>query len=272
MHFFYKAFRGSKIVWAFATSLTELAVRRPPTRRARAAWLTKFCRRVLAAVDITWHVTGPIPPAGAVITNHLTYLDIIVHAALRPCVFVSAIEIRRMPLIGWISEMAGTVFVTRGAGGSAAKAAGGMAEGFRDGLPVVFFPEGGTGIGEVAVMPLRSGLLATAIEAGAPVTPGFLRYELAAADRAAGRTTRDDVHWGDQSMPAHIWNLLGLRPFQAEVRFAAQPIAFSPAAIADRKVAAEQAREAMLQLSPPSNRALQPAGSGNDASGQVIDS
>ncbi len=257
MSFFYKAFRGSKIVWAFATSLTELVVRRPPTRRARAAWLTKFCRRVLAAVDITWRVTGPIPQAGAVITNHLTYIDILVHAALRPCVFVSAIEIRRMPLIGWISEMAGTVFVVRGAGGSAAKAAGGMSEGFHDGLPVVFFPEGGTSVGDVALMPLRSGLLATAIEAGAPVTPGFLRYQLTAEDRAAGRTTREDVHWGEQTMPAHIWNLLGLHPFEAEVRFAAQPIAFSPAAIADRKVAVEEAREAMLQLSPPSNRTLE---------------
>ena len=31
---------------------------------------------------------------GAVITNHLSYVDIVVHAAIRPCVFVSAIETR----------------------------------------------------------------------------------------------------------------------------------------------------------------------------------
>ncbi len=249
MLFLRKVVRGSRVIWAFATSLTELVIRRPQTRRARAEWLTRFCRRVLAAVDVTWTVIGPIPEQGAVITNHLTYIDIIVHSALRPCVFVSAIEIRKMPLIGWISMMAGTVYVTRGAGGSAAKAAGGMAEGFRDGLPVVFFPEGGTGVGDVPLLPLRTGLLANAIEEGADVTAGYIRYELSPEDLAAGRSTRDDVHWGDQTLPAHLWNLLGLRAIHVYIYFAPRPIAFSPEARADRKIAADEARTVLLHLS-----------------------
>ena len=244
----HKLFRGTKVVWAFATSLTELLVRRPQTRRARAEWLSRFCRRVLVAVDVTFEASGPVPQQGAVISNHLTYLDILVHAALRPCVFVSAIETRRLPLIGWISMMAGTVYVVRGAGGSAEKAAGGMAEGFRDGLPVVFFPEGGTGVGDVPLLPLHTGLLATALEERAPVTPGFLRYDLSPVDLAAGKTSRDDVHWGSQTLSAHLWNFLGLHELHAHIHFAPGPIRFSPQALADRKVAAEEAREALLQL------------------------
>ncbi len=249
MHFWHKLVRGARVAGAFAVSLTELLVRRPATRRARAEWLTKFCRRVLRVAGVAWSTSGQVPEHGAVITNHLTYVDIVVHAALRPCVFVSAIEIRRMPLIGWISMMAGTVYVTRGAGGSAAKAAGGMAEGFHDGLPVVFFPEGGTGLGDEPLLPLHSGLLATALEAGAPVTPGFLRYRVSDADRAAGRTERADVHWGKQTLPAHLWNLLGLHGVHAHLTFQNGPIAFSPAAFADRKIATEEARIALLQLS-----------------------
>jgi 1-acyl-sn-glycerol-3-phosphate acyltransferase len=254
MLFLHKVIRGARIAWAFAISLTELLLRRPASRRARAEWLTRFCRRVLAAANVSWSVAGPIPQQGAVISNHLTYLDILVHSALRPCVFVSAIEIRRMPLIGWISMMAGTVFVTRGAGGSAAKAAGGMAEGFRDGLPVVFFPEGGTGVGDVPLLPLHTGLLATAIEEGASVTAGFLSYELSPADVAAGRSAREDVHWGDQSLPAHAWNLLGLGALQARISFSSRPIAFSPAALADRKIAAEEARHTLLELHEAGDR------------------
>ena len=250
MLFLRKIVRGTKVVWAFAVSLTELVVRRPSTRPAQAAWLTKFCRRVLNAVQVSWSARGPIPDHGAVITNHLTYVDILVHAALRPCVFVAAIETRRMPLIGWISMMAGTVYVTRGAGGSAAKAAGGMAEGFRDGLPVVFFPEGHTSVGDEPLLPLHSGLLATALEVGAPVTPGFITYQLSATDRNAGRSTRNDVHWGKQTLPAHLWNLLGLQPFSAEIHFGAAPIPFSSAALLDRKQAADEARSALLQLLP----------------------
>jgi 1-acyl-sn-glycerol-3-phosphate acyltransferase len=248
MLFLRKLIRGGRVVWAFAVSLAELALRRPKTRRARAEWLTRLCRRTLAAVDVVWSVTGPVPQAGAVISNHLTYVDILVHSAIRPCVFVSAIETRRLPLLGWMSMMAGTVYVTRGAGGSAAKAAGGMAEGFRDGLPVVFFPEGRTGVGDVPLLPLHSGLLAAALEEGAPVTAGFLRYQLSPEDQASGKSTRDDIHWGDQTLPAHLWNLLGLRRFQVHIQFADGPIPFSPEAVQNRKRAAAEATQAILQL------------------------
>ncbi len=248
MVFLRKLIQSGKVAWAFASSLTELIVRRPSNRRARAAWLTKLCRKVLHTVGVTWTVRGPIPESGAVISNHLTYLDILIHAALRPCVFVSAIETRRMPLIGWMSMMAGTVYVTRGAGGSAAKAASGMAEGFQDDLPVVFFPEGGTSVGDKPLLPLRSGLLAATLEARAPVTPGYIRYRLSARDLAAGKSTRNDVHWGTQTLPAHLWNFFGLHNVAAEIEFAPGPIQFSPAALDNRKVAAAEAQEALLQL------------------------
>ncbi len=259
MLLFRKLFRGAKVVWAFAYSLMELLITRPHTRPDRAAWLSGLCRRILRAVDITWTVSGPIPMQGAVISNHLTYVDILLHSAMRPCVFISAIEVRRMPVFGWMSMMAGTVYVKRGVGGSAAKAAGGMAEGFRDGLPIVFFPEGGTGVGDVPLLPLHSGLLSNALEEGATVTPGFIRYEIDPEDAAAGKTARDDIAWGDQTLPAHLWNLLGLRPFQGHVTFAPAPIPFSPAAYANRKLAATEARDAILPLALFHGKSLESA-------------
>lgn len=190
---------------------------------------------------------------GAVITNHLSYLDILVHAAMRPCVFVSATETLEIPVIGWISTLVGTVYVERGGGGSAQQAAKGMAKGFRDGLPVVFFPEGGTFIGDEPVMPFRSGLLAEALEAGAPVWPGFIRYELSDEDAARGHSARQDVHWSHQMLFSHLWNFFGLNAVHADVRFADDPIAFSQAAYEDRKLAAIEAREAVLAVSEKAN-------------------
>ena len=237
-----------KLTGVFIAQLTKLLATRPHTRPERAAWLSGFCRAALRAVNVTCRTEGRVPQEGAVITNHLTYLDVVVHAAIHPCVFVSAIETRKMPLIGWISMMAGTVYVTRGGGGSAENAAQGMAKGFRDGLPVVFFPEGGTFVGDEPAMPFHSGLLAEALEAGATVTAGFIRYELSAEDVARGKTARMDVHWGHQSLVGHIWNFLGLRGVKAEVRFAEEPIVFSAAAYEDRKVAAVEAREAVVAI------------------------
>lgn len=249
MSFFKTLWRATKLAWVFVAQLTKLVVTRPHSRPERAAWLTGFCRAGLRAVGMSCSTEGHVPLEGSVITNHLSYLDIVVHSAIHPCVFVAAIETRKMPLIGWISMMAGTVYVERGVGGSAEKAAQVMAKGFRDGLPVVFFPEGGTFVGDEPVMPFRSGLLAEAMDAGAPVTAGFIRYELSAEDVARGKTTRNDVHWGHQPLVRHIWNFLGLSGLKANVRFAEEPIVFSAEAYEDRKVAAVEAREAVLGLS-----------------------
>ena len=244
-----KLYRAVSVVLVFAFCIVELVVTRPRTRMQRAAWLSRLSGRVLRTVDISYTPIGAVPDHGAIISNHLSYVDILVHSALHPCVFVSKAELRKTPVLGWMSMMAGTVYVTRGAGGSAQKAAEGMAKGFRDGLPVVFFPEGTTGVGDVPVMPFHSGLLAQALDAGAPIVPAFVSYQLAAVDLAEGRTARNDVHWGPQTLPAHLWNLCGLHAIHVTVRFAAAPIAFTEAALKNRKRAAEEARTAVLELS-----------------------
>ncbi len=89
-------------------------------------------------------VVGEFPERGAVISNHLSYLDIVVFAALHPCVFVSKAEMRGWPVVGWMTTMSGTVYVARGHGGSAMRARKGMQAAVDAGLPVVFFPEGTT--------------------------------------------------------------------------------------------------------------------------------
>ncbi len=248
MSYIRRIYRILKVAGVFAYSILEVLVLRPKTRADRAAWLSKIGNRLLRAVDVTYTTVGPIPSSGAVISNHLTYVDILVHASLHPCVFVSKIELRSTPVFGWVSMMAGTVYVARGAGGSAAKAAQGMAKGFRDGLPVTFFPEGTTGVGDVTVLPFRSGLLAQAIAAEEPIRYGFIRYELNAHDLARGKTVRDDVDWGPQTLGEHIWNFVDLHGVHATVEFAPEPIKFSPAAVENRKIAALEAHAAVAAL------------------------
>jgi 1-acyl-sn-glycerol-3-phosphate acyltransferase len=243
-----RIYRILKVAGVFAYSILEVLILRPKARADRAAWLSKIGNRLLRAVGVTYTTVGPIPNSGAVISNHLTYVDILVHAALHPCVFVSKIELRSTPVFGWVSMMAGTVYVARGAGGSAAKAAQGMAKGFRDGLPVTFFPEGTTGVGDVPVLPFRSGLLAQAIAAQEPIHYGYIRYQLTPYDIARGKTVRDDVDWGPQTLGQHIWNFVDLHGVHATVEFAPEPIAFSPEAVQNRKIAAVEAQAAVAAL------------------------
>jgi 1-acyl-sn-glycerol-3-phosphate acyltransferase len=251
LSFLRRTYRVLLVVIVFAYTVVEVLIKRPKTRAARAAWLSQLGKRLLWTQDITFTTVGNVPDHGAVISNHLTYVDILVHAAMRPCVFVSKIELRATPVLGWISMMAGTVYVARGAGGSAAKAAQGMAQGFADGLPVVFFPEGTTGVGDVPVLPMRSGLLAQAIAAQEPITAGFIHYDLGAQDLSRNKSTRNDVHWGDETLWQHIWNFVDLHGIHATIHFADAPIVFTEAAIANRKAAAVEAAAAVAALSVP---------------------
>lgn len=224
----------------------ELLIKRPATREARADWLHRFAARAIRRLGVEIDVSGGFPARGAVISNHLSYLDIVVFASLRPCVFVSKEEIAEWPVVGWMTTMAGTVYVARGHGGSAMKARGGMKAAADAGLPVVFFPEGTTTNGS-ELLRFHSGLLAQAMEERGPITAAYLRYSLGEGNEAGVSVADDVCYWGDAQILAHIFRLLGLQGLRAEVRFAAGPIAFS-SDVLHRKQVAIEARVAVEAL------------------------
>jgi 1-acyl-sn-glycerol-3-phosphate acyltransferase len=245
-NFFRAVGRSFRLVGMFVVAGTELAVKRPQTREQRADWLHRFCARAMRGMGIEIDVVGRFPERGSVISNHLSYVDIVVFAALHPCVFVAKAEIAEWPVVGWMTTMSGTVYVARGHGGSAMKARRGMQDTVDAGLPVVFFPEGTTTNGR-QMLKFHSGLLAQAMQGGAPVTAAHMRYSLG-AENGPGVSVADDVcYWGDRNMLAHIFTFLGLRGVRAEVRFADGPIAFSSDGV-HRKKAAVEARAAVAAL------------------------
>ena len=72
---------------------------------------SRGCLRILNV-----HVTlqGPRPPEPTLlISNHLSYLDIMLIAAEIPACFVAKAEIRSWPVAGWICRTASTIFVDR---------------------------------------------------------------------------------------------------------------------------------------------------------------
>ena len=238
--------RSIKLAGYFLRFGTELTVTQPESRVERAAWLHRFCATTLRGLGVQVTIEGAFPAKGALIANHQSYLDIIVFAALSPCVFCSKAELEKMPVIGWMTTMSGTVYVERGRGGSALKAKGGMKAAAEAGLPVVFFPEGTTTNGR-CVLPFHSGLLAMAMEVKEPVTAAYVRYSLN-EENGPGVTVEDDVcWWGERSMWGHVFRLLGLKGIKATVRFGDGPIRFTSDEL-HRKRAAVEARKAVVDL------------------------
>jgi 1-acyl-sn-glycerol-3-phosphate acyltransferase len=237
--------RTLKLVAIFAYATLELIVKRPATRQQRAEWLHQFCAHAARQMRISVRLRGTYPESGVVISNHLGYFDVVAFAALHRCVFVAKSEIRSWPFLGWFTSMAGTVYVQRGRGGSAERAKSGMNAASDAGLPLVFFPEGTTSLGDT-VLKFHSGLLVQAMEAGQPITAAHIRYRLT-QDNGPDRSLADVCFWDDTLLVKHIFRMLSLRGIEVELSFADAPIAFLASA-GQRKIAAEEARTAVMQL------------------------
>jgi 1-acyl-sn-glycerol-3-phosphate acyltransferase len=165
-------------------------------------------------------VEGKVPRGGAVVSNHLSYLDILLYSSVQPFVMVAKTEVRSWPLLGWLTAQAGTVYVQRGGGPKTHPGVNAaMAEAYRSGLPVLFFPEGTT-TGGAGVLPFRRGLFHSVLDNWVSLRTAALRYSLENAAVNCGASVAQDVcWWGEMGFTSHLFRVLGLRGLSAKVRF-----------------------------------------------------
>lgn len=189
-----------------------LRIRGVPTLLQRAQWLHGSARRVLRAFGIRTTVRGRIPSQGLVVSNHLSYLDIVILSAEMPCFFVSKAEVVGWPYFGRAARAGGTLFLNRRSHASTLKVARQIAERLKLAVPVLLFPEGTSTDGS-QVFRFHSSLFEPAVAAAAPVTAAAVRYIL---DQGSER----DLCWfGDTAFLPHLWKTLGTAGFSAEVTF-----------------------------------------------------
>jgi 1-acyl-sn-glycerol-3-phosphate acyltransferase len=196
------------------------------TLERRALWGQAICRRMLSSLGIHYHVEGALPTHGLVVSNHLSYLDILILAAATPCFFVSKMEISRWPFFGKAGRAGGTIFLDRSSLASANAVAGEMRERLQLPIPVVLFAEGTSSDGS-HVLRFHSRLFEPAIACGAPVTAAALRYII------DGGVEEKELCWfGNAAFLPHIWKALNTPGFFARIRFG------QPQVYPDRRAAA----------------------------------
>jgi 1-acyl-sn-glycerol-3-phosphate acyltransferase len=208
-----------------------------PAWFVRAVWLHRWSRVLLRRWDVSIESRGTMPTSGLVVSNHLSYLDVLVFSARGPCIFVSKAEVKGWPLFGILARMAGTIFVDRKRARSAPQSNGEIEAVLREKIAVVLFPEGTSSDGST-VIPFRSPLFEAALQIDEPITPASIRYE---AD--GGCVARDVCYWADMTFGPHLLRLLSLKSVAAFVRFGQRIHARG-----NRKVLARLAREAVVEL------------------------
>lgn len=151
-----------------------------------------------------------------VVSNHVSYLDILVLAAALPAVFLSKHEVRDWPLLGWLATLAGTVYVDRTAKRSALAAMERIEERLAHGVHVVVFPEGTTSDG-CRVLPFKSTFFDLPSRLMVPVLPVAIRY-LSVDGMLMPANEPSPLAWhGDEPLGSSLWRILGMGRIEVRV-------------------------------------------------------
>lgn len=181
---------------------------------AKLAWMQGMSRSFLQLLCCEVRVVEEVPRQGLIVSNHLGYVDILVIGSVCPAVFVAKSEVRRWPVFGWLSEMAGAIFVERTRSRAVRGQLAEIVRPLAKGVPVALFPEGTSSDGS-RVLPFYSSLLEAARLAERPVTPCAIRYEL----EGGGCVGREVCYWGDMVFGLHLFKLLSKKSLRASVSF-----------------------------------------------------
>lgn len=166
------------------------------------------------------------------VSNHSSWLDVLVLGGVLEAVFVSKAEVGRWPLIRTVAKLGRTVFVTRSRG-TTGREAETMRERLNAGDSMILFPEGTTSDG-TRVLPFRSALLATA-SAARQVQPVSVVYDRLGGLPACRRDRALFAWYGDMDIGTHFWRLARRSGARATVLLH-EP--FPPSLLPDRKALA----------------------------------
>lgn len=200
---------------------------------ARMRHVQRWSARMLELLGIGIDAHG-VPLAGPVlvVSNHVSWLDIVAINALEPVCFVAKADMRRWPLLGWMVAAGGTLFIERDRKRDALRVVHRVAQALTEGARMAVFPEGTTGDGH-GLLPFHANLLQAAIATHAVVQPVALRYS-----DAAGAVSAAAAYAGDTSLARSVWWVVGARAMVAHV----EHLPALPTAGRERRELAEAAR------------------------------
>ncbi len=253
------ALRGMAIVCllgvgVFVSGLTRLVERQLyTTRRPWTAPITRITLgMVLRVIGLRLKTKGrPMRQPGAVVANHVSWLDILALHACQTVVFVSKSEVSGWPGIGFLARFVGTVFINR-APREARVQRDILADAMRNGARLMLFPEG-TSTDGMRVLPFKSTLfemmLMSDTSADLHVQPISVIY-----DPPQGKEdTRIYAWWGEMELGPHLAMILSLARQGCVTVIFHEPL--KTADFVNRKALAQAAEMAVRAGMPEERRA-----------------
>lgn len=156
---------------------------------------------------------SPCSQSAVLVSNHISWLDIVAIAASTPVTFVSKADLEHWPIVGALAKLTGTIFIKRGSLFAVHKTLHSLANVMALGRKAVFFPEGTTTTGE-NVNKFHTGLFESACASNTPVQPVAISYF------RHGQPDRDIAPYvDDDHFMMHLWNLLRQKKIDLQLDF-----------------------------------------------------
>lgn len=182
-------------------------------QRAVQDWSRRMLQRM--GVELVLHGQPPVTGPVLVVSNHISWLDILAINAARPCRFVSKSDVKDWPLVGRLVAGSGTLFIERERRRDVMRVVHHLAERLQAGDVLAVFPEGTTGDG-CGVLPFHANLLQAAVVTDRPVQAVALAYR----DRRTRQPHAGPTYVGDTTLVASLWRTLCADDLQVVLRFA----------------------------------------------------
>lgn len=206
-----------------------------------------FHRMVLRLLRVRVRVDGELATNRPLllVSNHLSWLDIVVIGAAFPASFIAKAEVGTWPVIGTFARMQRSVFIDRTRRTATRETHAVMTARLAQGDPLILFAEGTTSDGH-RVLPFRSALIGAATSVATEDGPALIQPLTVAYPGRAGANDPlpgPDLAWhGDMDLLPHLKEVISGPPIEAVLSFG-DPLAISPDG--DRKALARDL-EAMI--------------------------
>ncbi len=216
----------------------------PGAARATHFWVVRNWSRALCwvlRIRIEANGTPPESPF-LLVSNHLSYIDIIVFFTRVDCFFLAKSEVAKWPILGFLARTSGTLFVDRTRKSDLVRVLSHIEDVHTRGSGVMFFPEGTSTKGEV-VEHFKPSLFEVAAKTGIQVSVAAITYRTPPAAEPAHMSV---CWWGDMPFAGHIIDLMQLPSIDARIDFSDERFTDS-----DRKELAASAQSAVEELFIP---------------------
>jgi len=180
-----------------------------------------WARVTAALLRMRVAVQGTPPQAPFfLVSNHLSYLDIVAFASQMDSVFIAKSEVALWPILGYLCQCMGTIFIKRNSRKDVLRVNSLIERALRSGKGLLLFPEATSGAG-AEVLPFHTALLEPPVKEGYPVSYATLTYQTPTGQPPAYLSV---CWWGEMPFLSHFYELLQLKSLDATLVFGADSI------------------------------------------------